>query len=490
LTTSQLDKQHVDKSEDNLKDQEAPQPNKPAGATGGEPPLEAAFPPEAAERPRDAGQHDMLRALRAQLLSASRGEARELEIHEHLKQVQSELEDILQDTLERGKNHTVVLIGDRGSGKTTVVKRALATAEERAEQTNPGNSRLGIVYLNGLIACDERIAFREAARQLCRICNRPFVDHLSLAENMAFMKEVLDAVGRTKVLCFVFENLETFAQRGRQTVLYNVVDTLQHQSVVGCVIGTAIRPDVDGLLEKRVQSRFTNRKILVFQPQYSGNEKPGNLLEMILRPPKPFAGTAAAEAFSRSVRESLADSRLQHLLDMVGRTGWSPHSLCNAAMSALSSMALNGRALMEASDLESAIDGMNAMERGQAQLSTQLSVLQLYLLVCLFRADSKGVDVLNFHRAFHEYCVFQRMNEDCCERFTVSTALEAFKELLETGLVNLNNEKQGSRMIEYRPVKMHLSKSELEFALKEHKSCPSILMQLLKHEAVNMHSAG
>lgn len=54
-----------------------------------------------------------------------------------------------------------------------------------------------------------------------------------------------------------------------QTTLYNLFDALQSPSVLACVIGVTTRHDTIGLLEKRVQSRFSHRKIVVPVPQVS-----------------------------------------------------------------------------------------------------------------------------------------------------------------------------------------------------------------------------
>ena len=43
--------------------------------------------------------------------------------------------------------------------------------------TEPGNPSVGVVRLSGVLHCDERSAFQEVARQLCR-CGRACVSHM------------------------------------------------------------------------------------------------------------------------------------------------------------------------------------------------------------------------------------------------------------------------------------------------------------------------
>lgn len=47
-----------------------------------------------------------------------------------------------------------------------VVERAISTVQ--AAHNTPDNRRVGIVRLNGLLHVDERCAFQEIAKQLCR----------------------------------------------------------------------------------------------------------------------------------------------------------------------------------------------------------------------------------------------------------------------------------------------------------------------------------
>lgn len=59
------------------------------------------------------------------------------------------------------------MVGSRGSGKTLAVEQALAQLL-REHDGGAVDARVGVVRLHGWAHADERLAFREAARQLCR----------------------------------------------------------------------------------------------------------------------------------------------------------------------------------------------------------------------------------------------------------------------------------------------------------------------------------
>ena len=70
------------------------------------------------------------------------------------------------NTIELGHNTSVLLLGPRGAGKTLCVERALATVASRWN-TDPADPLVAVVRLVGWAHADERVAFREIARQRC-----------------------------------------------------------------------------------------------------------------------------------------------------------------------------------------------------------------------------------------------------------------------------------------------------------------------------------
>ena len=56
-----------------------------------------------------------------------------------------------------------------------------------------------------------------------------------------------------------------------------------------------------------------------------------------------------------------------------------------------------------------------------------LSVLQLYILVGLYRLERREVERINFQVVFQEYMSLQRANDDSCEKFPRASAMRAFE---------------------------------------------------------------
>uniref|UniRef100_A0A453FCQ9 Origin recognition complex subunit 4 C-terminal domain-containing protein n=1 Tax=Aegilops tauschii subsp. strangulata TaxID=200361 RepID=A0A453FCQ9_AEGTS len=81
-------------------------------------------------------------------------------------------------------------------------------------------------------------------------------------DNTEFMIDMLRECGLAhKTVIFVLEEFDLFAQ-GKQRLLYSLLDAMQSLTSQAVVIGLSCRLDADQLLEKRVRSRFSHRKLL------------------------------------------------------------------------------------------------------------------------------------------------------------------------------------------------------------------------------------
>ena len=63
---------------------------------------------------------------------------------------------------------------------------------------------------------------------VCRSFNCKYSKAASLAENLAFLREVLQELGRGhKIVVFVLDEFDLFAKKAKQTTLYNLLDAMQ-----------------------------------------------------------------------------------------------------------------------------------------------------------------------------------------------------------------------------------------------------------------------
>ena len=115
------------------------------------------------QQPREAA----LRFLSRRLQQPRSREARTLELRPALREVTASLSSCFRAAVELGHGTSALVVGSRGSGKTLAVEQALAQLL-REHNGGAADARVGVVRLHGWAHADERLAFREAARQLCR----------------------------------------------------------------------------------------------------------------------------------------------------------------------------------------------------------------------------------------------------------------------------------------------------------------------------------
>ncbi|RVX12584.1 Origin of replication complex subunit 4 [Vitis vinifera] len=152
----------------------------------------------------------------------------------------SKLKFIISSSVTEACNNSILLLGPRGSGKTAVLE--LVIRDLLAEHAD----MISVIRLNGLLHSDDNCAVKEIARQLC-------VEHQLL-----------------------------FSKMGKQRLLYSLLDAMQSVTSQAVVIGVSCRLDADQLLEKRVRSRFSHRKVLFLPPSKEDLQR---LLEHILSLP-------------------------------------------------------------------------------------------------------------------------------------------------------------------------------------------------------------
>lgn len=143
-----------------------------------------------------------------------------------------------------------------------------------------------IVYLNGLLHTDDRLALKSATAQMNlenAVDGKVFG---SFAENLAFLLECLKAGDKkkSKSVVFILEEFDLFCSHHNQTLLYNLFDVAQSAQAPICVLGITARLDVIELLEKRVKSRFSHRQIFLL-PRENDFEGRVELFKILLKLP-------------------------------------------------------------------------------------------------------------------------------------------------------------------------------------------------------------
>ncbi|PSN45324.1 Origin recognition complex subunit 4 [Blattella germanica] len=170
--------------------------------------------------------------------------------------------DLVKRTVELGESNSVLIVGPRGCGKTTLLNGVL----NEVRQEKVFYKKALVVQLHGLIHTDDRLALKDATRQMQLenvVGNKVFG---SFAENLTYLLQCLKSGNKetSKSVIFVLEEFDLFCGHHNQTLLYNLFDVAQSAQAPICVVGLTCRLDVIELLEKRVKSRFSHRQIFLF----------------------------------------------------------------------------------------------------------------------------------------------------------------------------------------------------------------------------------
>ena len=263
--------------------------------------------------------------IRARLLWPTGEAATTLTLRPSAAAVAESLGRVVGDavTLPHGAT-SALLVGPRGAGKTLVVERVLRSVKARVGCTctltvgaalpeGAPPPRVGVVRLSGLLHWEERVAFREAARQLCAQFGLPFERSASHDENIGFFADVLAQLASAKrAAVFVLDELDAFARRSRQALLYNLCDRVSSARVAAALVGVSARIDCVDLLEKRVRSRFSGRVLYPAPPRGSRRRgcrkrwhqrrRPRLRARGVAAPPRHRGGRAARVAVSAAGR--------------------------------------------------------------------------------------------------------------------------------------------------------------------------------------------
>jgi len=214
---------------------------------------------------------EALNTLKTHILSGLTGKRRlplvKLE-DEHQKVYQ-----LVEQTVLAGEGNSMLIIGSRGSGKSTLVETVIS----ELNSDHPDNSH--VVRLNGFIHTDDKLALREIWRQLGKemdVENDDLSGRSHYADTLTSLLALLahpvgdedeDQAATSKSVIFILDEFDLFASHPRQTLLYNLFDVAQSRNAPIAVLGLTTKVNVVDSLEKRVKSRFGQRYVHLALPK-------------------------------------------------------------------------------------------------------------------------------------------------------------------------------------------------------------------------------
>ncbi|KAI9783157.1 MAG: hypothetical protein M1816_001479 [Peltula sp. TS41687] len=332
--------------------------------------------------------------------------------------VEEEFKKVYQtvsQTVLAGEGNSLLVIGARGSGKSTLVETVID------DLSVDHATDFHTVRLNGFIHTDDKLALRETWRQLGREMEveedgvGTTTNHADILSSLlALLSHPSEFSAETrseetaKAVIFILDEFDLFASHPRQTLLYNLFDIAQARKAPVAVLGLTTKIDVVESLEKRVTSRFSHRYVHtslaksleafweICQQGLLITEEEAIELESAESPVSDLLITA----WNQSIQDLPTHSpTLKHLLQQT-------YALSKSAQEIFTSL-LHPLIALTASDLPLGLaPSAPALQQPSSNLHLlpSLTDLQLSLLISAARLEHiLNTDTCTFHMVYDEY---------------------------------------------------------------------------------------
>ncbi|RZC74241.1 hypothetical protein C5167_049722 [Papaver somniferum] len=372
----------------------------------------------------------------------------------------SKLKFLLSSSVTESCNNSVLLLGPRGCGKIPVLELVLQDLQSEHPET------VSVVRLNGILHSDDNYALKEIARQLCLEHDLEFSKMASSDDNSQFMIAMLQKCGLDhRTLIFVLDEFDLFTQ-GKQRLLYCLLDAMQSVMSQAVVVGSSCRLDADQLLEKRVRSRFSHRKLLFLPPS---KEDIQILLEHILSLPADsnFPHDYVVE-FNEKIRSILGDQRCKAILTKLSDADSSVNNLLSFLFRSICNMDIKESRFLSTKNFETASKSIHQQPKRESL--QDCSILEHYILVCMKRLETKEQNSYNFNSVMKEYKVIHDAFPIYVTHYERDRCLMAFEHLEQHGLISFEDVRGQNPSVQFRSVKLLVSSHQLQESLNANSS--------------------
>ncbi|XP_031446641.1 origin recognition complex subunit 4 isoform X4 [Phasianus colchicus] len=331
------------------------------------------------------------------------------------------------------------------------------------------------VHLNGLLQTNDKVALKEITRQLHLenvVGDKVFG---SFAENLVFLLEALRKGDRTSScpVLFVLDEFDLFVHHKNQTLLYNLFDISQSAQTPVTVIGLTCRQDILELLEKRVKSRFSHRRIYLMNSfafkQYL------RIFKEQLSLPAEFPDKVFAQKWNSNIQLLSEDRTVQDVLQNLFHYSKDLRSLHFLLMLALSNVTVR-HPLITASDLQEA--SKQYRMDSKANIVHGLTVLEICLIIAMKHLNEvyEG-EPFNFQMVYNEFQKFIQRKAHCMYNFEKPVVMKAFEHLLQLELVKPIERPSVRSQREYLLMELLLDNNQIMDALQVYPNCPTDVKQ-------------
>ncbi|KAJ2443164.1 origin recognition complex subunit 4 [Coemansia sp. RSA 2440] len=337
---------------------------------------------------------------------------------------------LLSQTALNNEGNSALILGPRGSGKTSLVQRALSMLSH----TNT-NKAYHIVHLNGFVHTTDHIALRDIARQLLITQDLEHVLIGSFADAFTYILNLLRSDDESTAIppvIFVLEEFDLLAQHPKQSLLYTLFDIAQSQQTPIAVLGVTARIDVLDLLEKRVKSRFSHRQIYVHN--MASVEEFVQIAREALCIDSSTVSEAFAQQFNKRIEDILTSSTVSQHIEDIFEFGKDVRMLLRAFTLAVSQISIDNP-LLNASTVESQFALTNTSAK--MKILSSISLLELCLIIAMRSLTQLDISKYNFEMVYDEYKTFMSRHMmavsagGAMKIYKKPVALKAFETLVE-----------------------------------------------------------
>ncbi|XP_054926720.1 origin recognition complex subunit 4 isoform X1 [Dermacentor andersoni] len=380
------------------------------------------------------------------------------------------LEELLSRAVKLGESNSVLVVGPRGCGKTSLILAVLDSVSRHQDIL----SNFLLVKLNGFTHTDDKIALKDITRQLQLenvVGDRVFG---SFSENLTFLLECLKSGDQqSKTIVFVVDEFDLFCYHKNQTLLYNLFDVAQSAQAPILVIGITCRLDAVELLEKRVKSRFSHRQLHLF-PNFSFEEYLGIMVDHLSLPSN-FPNNKLREEWNASIK-SLVQAFAQ---ESAVRTALQRLYSTNKDIRAMQYLLLPP--VMRLSEKNPKLDAVHLLESQRQQLEDPnvallkgLSMLELSLVVAMvYLTKLYDGEPFNFEMVYKEFLKFATGKSSL--ETSKPVVMKAFQQLEALEFVQPVSRSLASVQYEFRLMQLLVDPSQVHEVVHRSSSLPTEL---------------
>ncbi|KAI3639114.1 hypothetical protein MIR68_002644 [Amoeboaphelidium protococcarum] len=370
-----------------------------------------------------------------------------------------ELERMCDNLVLNRQSSSALLYGPKGTGKSMMVNSLVQRLKRSRDVV--------VVQLQGSIHSDDRLVVQQISLSmgLNEQQQAQIFDKVSFHESYVRLFEYIRATKEGPPLIFTLDEFDKFTQHSKQSLLYNLFDTVQSSGRPILVIGITVRLDVMELLEKRVKSRFSHRQIYCWPA--SSFESYLNIVSANLQ----LSGCVDLSAQSRQTLQSSLDGFLTSeqflkIAKKLFQLNADVRLLFKCILTAVN--LLNTEKLMLDIDLvEQSFDLLTVDSR--QRLLEDLSQLELCMIVAMKRLLVQKLDRFNFEMVYREFTEFTNIHHiHACKKMV---AYRAFENFLGLQLIVLD-ESYSKNPREFKMVKLAVDPTQIKAALQDNENIP------------------